>query len=708
MGEVEPSLYNELKRNKFSGIPKFSEEDVANVWESVSRFVERQMTNQKGVHIPGLGTFTFSQRTMDVGHGKQIVMQRPVFQLAEKFAQIHALNYTKHYVTAQIPILQLNFTAIASETPYPRETVESCIKEVLQALSRSLHVKRNVEFIFTGIGCLSMRDSRVKMKFYKEFIKSMDNTGELVNALRNRPDTTDSILSDILTPRPATGNTVILPRITLNPEGRKQESSRCESRAERKLCLNSLDKSFNTMATIEEIKENQRVPTPVSPSSPKCFTPPQPLSSNTKHALIEPELENPNEAPQRPRSASSSRASRLRQLSQPSRTGRGSRCNKPQGNKDSSGIPLSPVPQISSPKHNERKKKVVLPNARLDSGCSHNNKAGQELCYLCHQRTRKNIPVYLAEEKARKENEEDRLLQQYQHDKDVHEILNERTKNFSNRKLNEETAAFNLGVAEAINEKKNARAVDFNRSYLFRQRAFTPPHYIRQSEYSQDLDNQVNEKNRRFLQEKSDQDFLERLEQVQLAEDLARQREQYLQDKKCNKEYYCEALNAQVQFKPLPIPAAEPDSKAPIFGIHDATPEKTRDQRQRARTLYQEQLAMVADKKRAAILRDLTTQREESDMLERIKQEMQLDRAEHFREAIQTRRALEKSWAETHRRKKQRETDENTRTHTPGMLIHEQCDKYYRCDQCGRRPWNCGESNIWRESRYIAGSRLIV
>jgi hypothetical protein len=56
---------------------------------------------------------------------------------------------------------------------------------VLQAVSRSLHVKRNVEFIFSGIGCLSIRDARVKMKFYKEFVKSMDHTGELVNALRN-------------------------------------------------------------------------------------------------------------------------------------------------------------------------------------------------------------------------------------------------------------------------------------------------------------------------------------------------------------------------------------------------------------------------------------------------------------------------------------------------------------------------------------------
>ena len=86
-----------------------------------------------------------------------------------------------------------------------------------------------------------------------------------------------------------------------------------------------------------------------------------------------------------------------------------------------------------------------------------------------------------------------------------------------------------------------------------------------------------------------------------------------------------------------------------------------------------------------------------------------LERAERFRDAVEARRALERSWAENLRRKRLRERDEkDLRVQSPGVLIQEQCDKYHRCGQCGRRPWNCGESNIWRESRYIAGSRLIV
>ena len=56
----------------------------------------------QGVHIPGLGTFTFSQKKLDVGNNKFILIQRPVFQLAEKFAQTHGLNNTKLHTSGNV------------------------------------------------------------------------------------------------------------------------------------------------------------------------------------------------------------------------------------------------------------------------------------------------------------------------------------------------------------------------------------------------------------------------------------------------------------------------------------------------------------------------------------------------------------------------------------------------------------------------------
>jgi len=89
------------------------------------------------------------------------------------------------FFPGQIPIVQLNFAALSFETPFDRDNVESCVKEVLQALSRSIQAKRNVEFHFTGMGRLSFREGKVKMKFYKDFVKSMDGTGNLIRALSN-------------------------------------------------------------------------------------------------------------------------------------------------------------------------------------------------------------------------------------------------------------------------------------------------------------------------------------------------------------------------------------------------------------------------------------------------------------------------------------------------------------------------------------------
>ena len=85
----------------------------------------------------------------------------------------------------RVTIIQLNYSAVAVETPFSRDIVEACIREVLQAFTRSLAAKRNVEFSFCGIGRLEIRDGKVKMKFYKDFINSMDGSGRLLNALKD-------------------------------------------------------------------------------------------------------------------------------------------------------------------------------------------------------------------------------------------------------------------------------------------------------------------------------------------------------------------------------------------------------------------------------------------------------------------------------------------------------------------------------------------
>ena len=59
--------------------------------------------------------------------------------------------------------------------------------------------------------------------------------------------------------------------------------------------------------------------------------------------------------------------------------------------------------------------------------CGHEN-SGQELCYLCHQRQTRNIPVDFTEERKRREREEEMLLSQYQEMKNTEAFLKQQVR----------------------------------------------------------------------------------------------------------------------------------------------------------------------------------------------------------------------------------------------------------------------------------------
>lgn len=163
-----------------------------------------------------------------------------------------------------------------------------------------------------------------------------------------------------------------------------------------------------------------------------------------------------------------------------------------------------------------------------------------------------------------------------------------------------------------------------------------------------------------------------------------------------------------MQYKPMPIPALVPDSDGPIFGKNDLNAEKVIERRRLAHNIYKEQLDNMEQRKRAAILSRLNEQKEDEEMLRRSKQELLEDRAARYERIFRNRKMLEDNWKYALEHKKRREQEERKRMRSPDCLMHEMCDKYKRCGQCKRRLNNCGESNIWRDTRYIPGSTIMV
>ena len=86
-----------------------------------------------------------------------------------------------------------------------------------------------------------------------------------------------------------------------------------------------------------------------------------------------------------------------------------------------------------------------------------------------------------------------------------------------------------------------------------------------------------------------------------------------------------------------------------------------------------------------------------------------MDRTKKVVRMTKIRKHLESEWANAYIEKKERDMHERKhRMASDGELVYEQCDKYKRCAQCQRKTENCGESNIWSDTRYVPGCRVMV
>ncbi|XP_008290773.1 coiled-coil domain-containing protein 81 [Stegastes partitus] len=227
-------LVSEEDRRTYPVLSQLSKDDIDCIWADVSAYIERQMTLQKGVNLPGLGTFTFSQQKLDIGN-RFTVIQRPVFILAGKLVQALSLKQTRPLAAGDLPVVQVNFAAISQETPFSRDVVEGCVRETLLLLFKALASAKNVFLTFEGIGVLSFKNNKVQMKFNRDFINAMDGTGRLQLALNNRRGSSVSLLSGGLSrlQRPQTTNFITLPTVC-SPQSHNKagdKDGRCSSPA---------------------------------------------------------------------------------------------------------------------------------------------------------------------------------------------------------------------------------------------------------------------------------------------------------------------------------------------------------------------------------------------------------------------------------------------------------------------------------------------
>ncbi|XP_077941072.1 coiled-coil domain-containing protein 81 isoform X3 [Gasterosteus aculeatus] len=618
-------------------LPQLSANDVQCIWAAVSAYIERQMTIQKGVHLAGLGTFTFSQQKSDTGN-KRTTTQRPIFLLAGRLIQSLGLKQVRPLAAAtKLPVVQLNFAAVSQGTQFSRDVVEGCVRETLLLLFRALASEQDIFLTFQGIGVLSFKNNKVRMKFSRGFIDATGGTGRPLS--NNRPESGGSSLSGgpSRLQRTLTANPVTLPTVcSPQPDNKAGDKDAwCSSPAPDQ-------RNAGEVPQQREVKSHQ----PLQPATVKAVR----LSEELK-------------------------------AKPPTQT----------TDKRSTSV----TPAALTPEH-------------LTLSCSGHTRAGQvctpcELCYLCMQRAQRNVPVYLRGLQQAEERTQEKLLllKAQQRDKlcmdQEQETLNEQ------RKHAKHVATFNLQMSE---KKEKIRCPLFPASFVFPARPFTPARRIQQHLYKNELQSQMEARRQREAQDQQSRLLGEHLDQVQLVQEAALQKVQQLQQKHERTTHYRRALDTQVGDKKCADP---PECQADDSGFNRCqTAANNAEGRERAQKLFVVNFSAAAQQKKEKLHNRLAELEREREVLKHNKMEFTKDHINRFEKKRDISKSLEDEWSRNAGLKHQREEEERRFLRSAGELLVDKLAQYRRCCQCKRRTTNCGETNIWKDSRYLSGSQFMM
>ena len=147
-----------------------NEEDVLKIWETLSFYIRDELSRKKGVVLPGFGTFTYVEQRLEIGNNKQLLKLKPSFQMSDKFAKTHNVEFEKEYVNTAIPVTRINYTTIAEMSrKYTRDIVETVLNESFTAIDHFLRSEGVIAIPFKGLGVLKINDVIPKPKKQSSF-----------------------------------------------------------------------------------------------------------------------------------------------------------------------------------------------------------------------------------------------------------------------------------------------------------------------------------------------------------------------------------------------------------------------------------------------------------------------------------------------------------------------------------------------------------
>ncbi|KAI3377503.1 hypothetical protein L3Q82_008672 [Scortum barcoo] len=625
--------------------------DINSIWADVSAYIERQMTLQKGVHLAGLGTFTFSQQKLDIGN-KHTMIQRPIFLLAGKLVQSLGLKQVRPLAAAtHLPVVQLNFVAVSQETPFSRDVVEGCIRETLLLLFRALASEQNVFLTLQGIGVLSFKNNKARMKFNRDFINAMDGTGRLLLAFNKRPGSSVSLLSGGLSrlQRPQTANLITLPTV-------------CSPQPDNK----AGDKDLWSLSPAPDQRNAGEVP---QQRESKSHQPLQPAKMKAVTLLEELNPKPPMETTDKPTTS----------ISPPGVTPK----------------PEEPCVAVTCSGHTRAGQELCylcMQRAQrnvpvyLREKQQAEEKAQEKLLLLKEQQRDKQ---YMEEEQAK-------LKEQREQAKQVATF----NLKMSERKDKTFCPLFPTSFIFPTRPLTPARRIQQH-------------HYMNelQGQIESRRQHEARDQQNRLLMEHLDQVQLVQEIALQKAQQIKKKIERTKNykralDTQARKDFAKLTFKLDVGDKKCTDPPeCQPENSE--FNRCETTAGNA-ESRQRAQKLFQVNFSTATQRKKEELQNRQEQLEKEREMLKHNKTELISSCITHFEKTRNISKSLEDEWNCSVKLKHQREEEERRFLRSAGQLLVDKLAQYRRCCQCQRRTTNCGETNIWKDSHYLSGSQFMI
>ncbi|XP_069663984.1 coiled-coil domain-containing protein 81-like [Haliaeetus albicilla] len=439
-----------------------SDDEIVRIWDGVSQYILRQLALNKGVTIPGLGTFCLIKHYLSTGASDLLHTLKPIFQLSENFAWVHGLQYEKETLPGALSIVLLNYTSVSLDTRIPRDTVQRCVQETLLFLSYTLAKKQDVDFTFKDMGCLRFRKNKVKMQFSADFVCSLDSTGRLLKSLLSRSSTRGSAVSGRkdAPSQSASGDIVVFPKWVDSQCGPR--ASDCPFPAQptasisQKVAPSPATLGGGTLDSDCRCRLASRIGLYVAlgrAAGEGALQSPKGQAEKKKKGEARREEEAKRTGPLTEKRQLLSRE-RLSPARLPRVTVEGD-LGEAAGAKEPS-LRLPAVREESSSRKGDGKSKrsaAARPQTQPPV-CEGHRRAGQEVCYLCMQRDERNLRASLAEERLQKEREEERMWAEYQARRERNEAERGRLKTQADKRKLLEDGASSLRLVELARKGK--------------------------------------------------------------------------------------------------------------------------------------------------------------------------------------------------------------------------------------------------------------